>query len=177
MHLKAALVVCVHAHTHAHAHEHPLYPSCRLPRMQDVFSHYHGLSPDLDAGAGHDTPRAAQGGMLAWHFGVGLKSGRACREAPRMAAGQGLDGSTLAGRIKGREATWAGIKGLRFDRGGRLTTPWGGGSWGRLRDDLETIFVDFMGQQHLLTLSNETAWPALASVRCGDSEKVVVKIS
>ena len=148
--------------------------------MQDIFARYHGIGPDLGNGVGHDTTRASQGGMLAWHYGVGLKSGRACREAPRMAAGQGLDGSALARRITGFGASWAGIKGLRFGAGGQLTTPWGGGQWGRLREpfppDNDTLFVDFMGQQHLVTLPAEAAWPALASVRCGDSEKVVVKI-
>ena len=159
---------------------HVNYHPEKLPRMQDIFARYHGIGPDLGAGVGHDTTRASQGGMLVWHYGVGLKSGRPCSEAPRMAAGQGLDGSALARRVTGLGASWAGIKGLHFGAGGRLTTPWGGGQWGRLRDpfppDNDTLFVDFMGQQHLLTLPTEAAWPALASVRCGDSEKVVVKV-
>ena len=159
---------------------HVNYHPEKLPRMQDIFARYHGIGPDLGAGVGRDTARASQGGMLAWHWGVGLKSGRACSEAPRMPLGQGLDTSALARRVTGLEATWAGIKGLRFGAGGRLTTPWGGGQWGRLREpfppDNDTLFADFMGQQHLLTLPSEAAWPALASVRCGDSEKVVVKV-
>ena len=159
---------------------HVNYHPEKLPRMQDIFARYHGIGPDLGAGVGRDTARASQGGMLAWHWGVGLKSGRACSEAPRMPLGQGLDASALARRVTGLEATWAGIKGLRFGAGGRLTTPWGGGQWGRLREpfppDNDTLFADFMGQQHLLTLPSEAAWPALASVRCGDSEKVVVKV-
>ena len=159
---------------------HVNYHPEKLPRMQDIFARYHGIGPDLGAGVGHDTTRASQGGILAWHYGVGLKSGRPCSEAPRMAVGQGLDGSALARRVTGLGASWAGIKGLHFGAGGRLTTPWGGGQWGRLRDpfppDNDTLFVDFMGQQHLLTLPTEAAWPALASVRCGDSEKVVVKV-
>ena len=141
--------------------------------MQDIFVRYHGLGPDLGSGKGRDTPRASQGGILAWHFGVGLKSGRKCSEAPRLAAGQGLEASKLGSLVVGRDATWAGHKGMRFDRGGRLQTPWGGGFWGRLRDTPETLFVDFMGQQHVI---KDDAWPTLASVRCGDGEKVVVEI-
>lgn len=131
------------------------------------------MGPDLGAGKGKDTPRASQGGMLAWHWGVGLKSGLKCSQAPRMPPGASLDGSKLGSRLAGSEATWAGIKGMRFDRGGRLQTPWGGGQWGRLRDTPETLFVDFMGQQHVIT---EDAWPALASQRCGDGEKVKVVV-
>ena len=81
------------------------------------------MGPDLGAGKGKDTPRASQGGMLAWHWGVGLKSGLKCSQAPRMPPGASLDGSKLGSRLAGSEATWAGIKGMRFDRGGRLQTP------------------------------------------------------
>ena len=63
---------------------HVNYHPEKLPRMQDIFARYHGIGPDLGAGVGRDTPRASQGGMLAWHWGVGLKSGRACSEAPAL---------------------------------------------------------------------------------------------
>ena len=116
--------------------------------------------------------------MLAWHFGVGLRSGKACREAPRVPGRQGLDGSKLGAKLLGKAATWAGIKGMTFGSGGSLRTPWGGGSWGRLREEPETLFVDFMGQQHTLSedANRGDAWPTLTSNRCGDSEKVAVVV-
>ena len=168
--------VARHRPVSVHVNYHPE----KLPRMQDVFVRYHGVADgvDLGGGKGKDTPRASQGGMLAWHFGVGLKSGKACREAPRMPAGQGLDGSKLGAKLLGKGATWAGIKGMTFSSGGGLRTPWGGGTWGRLRDAPETLFVDFMGQQHTLSedAARGDAWPTLTSNRCGDSEKVTIKV-
>jgi len=59
----------------------------------------------------------------------------------------------------------------RFEPGGVFSTPWGPGSWGTLTTDTfqETVYADFGGHQHLI---NETRWPELLSIRCGDLEKV-----
>ena len=68
-----------HRPVSVHVNYHPE----KLPRMEDVFEHYHGLGPDLGGGEGKPTKRSASGGMNAWHWGVGLKAGKSCREARR----------------------------------------------------------------------------------------------
>ena len=77
--------------------------------MEDAFEKYWGVAPgvDLGNGAGHSTKRAATGGLHAWHWGVGLKAGKSCREAQRRRGG---GDSALAARVAGRRATWSGIK-------------------------------------------------------------------
>jgi hypothetical protein len=79
--------------------------------MEDVFQHFYGAADDVDLGAGLGLPtkRNASGGLYAWHWGVGLKAGKACREASRT---PGASGSSLAERIQaaGGKAVWSGIK-------------------------------------------------------------------
>ena len=139
-----------------------------------------GIGPDVDlgAGVGKSTKRAAQGGLHAWHWGVGLKAGKACREAARS---RGADGSQLGERLQraGGQATWAGIKGLHFQSGGTLSTPWGGGTWGRMRlggggEDL--LYADFIGQQHMVR-AHADGWPKLMSMRCADFENVTIVVA
>lgn len=143
--------------------------------MEDLYERYHGLGPDLGAGLGKPTRRSASGGIHAWHWGVGLAAGRWCREAPRAGLGDPLGASALARRLVAAAGPirWAGIKGLRFGPAGAVETPWGAGKWGTLQADPNMLFLDFMGQQHLV---NETRWPELLSIRCGDLEKVVIKV-
>ena len=167
--------------THRPVSVHVNYHPEKLQRMQDVYEHYHGggapvAGVDLGGGEGKHSPRFADGGLGAWHWGVGLRKGRWCREAPRARRGTGLERSKLGQRLIAASGpiTWAGIKSLGFSAGGALSTPWGAGSWGVLRDDAEVLFVDFMGQQHLI---NETRWPELQSIRCGDLEKVIIKVA
>jgi hypothetical protein len=147
----------------------------KLPRMEDVFQKYHGLGDDVDLGAGlgRPTKRHAQGGLYAWHWGVGLKAGKSCREAARVRGDDGA--SALASKVtrSGGVATWSGMKGLTFGGRGSLTTPWGSGSWGRLRDDPEKLFADFIGQQHVMSLHRD-GWPKMVSMRCADFENVTV---
>lgn len=143
--------------------------------MEDVFATYHGIGPDADLGAGLGKPtkRNASGGMRAWHWGVGLKAGKACREATRL---RGAGSSALAERIvaAGGKAKWSGIKGLTFSSSGSLDTPWGGGTWGRVPSEPgDTLFMDFIGQQHVARLS-PNGWPELISTRCADFENVTV---
>lgn len=150
----------------------------KLPRMEDVFERYLGVGADVNLGNGDGRPtkRSAQGGLHAWHWGVGLKAGKACREATRRRGG---DGSALADRVRraGGDALWAGIKGLKFVDGGTLQTPWGPGAWGRLGDGKEdTLFADFIGQQHLVRLHPVEGWPKLQSMRCADFENVTVTV-
>ena len=149
----------------------------KLPRMEDVFEMYHGIDPDADLGngLGKPTKRSASGGMRAWHWGVGLKAGKSCREAARQRGG---GSSALAERILagGGNAKWSGIKGLTFHTGGMLTTPWGAGQWGRVPSmPGDTLFMDFIGQQHVARLSPK-GWPELISTRCADFENVTVTI-
>lgn len=66
-------------------------------------------------------------------------------------------------------ANWAGAKGMRFEAGGRLKTPWNTGVWGALPDKPATLFADFGGAQHELTFAK---WPQFLSMRCSDGEIV-----
>ena len=151
----------------------------KLPRMEDVFERYHGIGPDADLGngVGKPTRRNATGGMRAWHWGVGLKAGKACREAKRAPGGSG---SPLGERLRqaGGKAKWSGISGLTFQQGGGLLTPWGMGSWGRVTSEpaaADVLFADFIGQQHMMRLS-PAGWPTLVSTRCADFENVTVTV-
>ena len=114
--------------------------------------------------------------MYAWHWGVGLKAGKSCREAKRE---RGAGESALGQRIlkAGGAAKWAGIKGLSFTSHGVLSTPWGSGSWGRAigQGPADTLFADFIGQQHLVRLHAD-GWPKLLSTRCADFENVTITI-
>ena len=150
----------------------------KLPRMEDVFEYYYGVDPEADLGAGRGLPtkRSTQGGLYAWHWGVGLKAGKACREATRQRGG---GTSALADKLRraGGEATWSGIKGLKFRDGGVLETPWGAGSWGRMGDGAEDVlFADFIGQQHAVRV-HPLGWPKLLSTRCADFENVTVVVA
>ena len=76
----------------------------------------------------------------------------------------------------GGRAKWSGITGLQFSESGRLETPWGAGSWGRLGDGKEDLlFADFIGQQHMVRLHAD-GWPKLQSMRCADFENVTVTV-
>lgn len=160
---------------------HVNYHPEKLPRMEDAFEFYHGIGPDLGNGVGQPTKRSKAGGLYAWHWGVGLKAGKACRDAQRTRGG---GSSELAQRIQqaGGTAKWSGIRGLRFHDGGALETPWGSGTWGVLRGcgaacgaSPDQLFADFIGQQHVVTLSKD-GWPKLNSMRCADFENVTVTI-
>ena len=114
--------------------------------------------------------------------GVGLAPQLVAQEVLQDGAGvvdgqelRGSDSSALAKRVvkSGGEASWSGVKGLRFGANGILTTPWGGGQWGALRDEPSTLYADFIGQQHVLTAHPE-GWPKFNSMRCADFENVTV---
>ena len=162
---------------------HVNYHPEKLPRMEDVFERYHGVQPgvSLGGGAGKPTPRSADGGVHAWHWGVGLLKGKWCREAKRLRSGQGLEGSPLAQKLVqatqgSKVIKWAGIKGLGFRPGGALQTPWGGGTWGRMEvvgPGGAELYADFMGQQHVLA---DAGWPKVRSTRCGDLENVTITV-
>lgn len=127
--LSDAELMAAHRPVSVHVNYHPE----KLPRMQDVFERYHGLGPDLGGGLGKPTPRSKDGGLDAWHWGVGLKAGRWCRELKRYRHGERLTQSKLGQRLlreAGNGVSWAGIKSLQFRAGGVVTTPWGSGSWG-----------------------------------------------
>ena len=126
-----AALFAKHRPVSLHVNYHPE----KLPRMEDAFALYYGLGPDLGNGVGKPTKRAPHGGVHAWHWGVGLKAGKWCREAPRV---RGAPNSALGARLvaAGGKASWAGIKGLQFDKSGALSTPWGPGTWGALKREV-----------------------------------------
>ena len=170
-----AALFAKHRPVSLHVNYHPE----KLPRMEDAFALYYGLGPDLGNGVGKPTKRAPHGGVHAWHWGVGLKAGKWCREAPRV---RGAPNSALGARLvaAGGKASWAGIKGLQFDKSGALSTPWGAGTWGALKregapPDEDLLFADFIGQQHAVSLHPE-GWPKLLSSRCADFENVTVTV-
>ena len=105
--LDDATLMARHRPVSIHINYHPE----KLPRMEDVFQPFYGAADDDDLGAGLGLPtkRNASGGLYAWHWGVGLKAGKACREASRT---PGASGSSLAERIQaaGGKAVWSGIK-------------------------------------------------------------------
>ena len=76
----------------------------------------------------------------------------------------------LAARVlRAADAKWASMKGLRFEVGGLLQTPWAKGKWGVLPDKEGVLFADFGGAQHELTFET---WPAFISSRCSDGDVV-----
>merc|ERR1719291_680891 len=100
-----------HRPVSVHVNYHPE----KLQRMQDIHQKYHGVGPDLGSGAGKPSPRAIDGGLHAWHWGVGLVKGRWCREAPHRRPGD-MGTSKLAQKLMAvtGQIKWAGITGLRF---------------------------------------------------------------
>ena len=79
---------------------------------------------------GRPTKRSGAGGLRAWHWGVGLKAGKACRESPRESGVPPTGRSALVDRLRaaGGEVRWAGIKGVVFRESGALSTPWAAGT-------------------------------------------------
>ena len=66
---------------------------------------------------------------------------------------------------------WGGVGGFKFEADGKLTTPWGGGTWGVLRDVPDAVFADFVGAKHNLLLSHSVA----VSTRCSDNNVVLLR--
>ena len=78
----------------------------------------------------------------------------------------------------GTHWTWAGIKTLSFEAAGKLTTPWGKGTWGVARKvkgmpqcdaPAECLMVDFSSALHHATFELPDTF---TSVRVGDGEVV-----
>ena len=111
-----------------------------------------------------------------WNGGEGLRTGT-CRgkvgvQLPTMPA---LTSSTLTSHIlaanvvKADEAwTWDGLGPMRFESSGRLTSPWGEGTWGTVPSPWrkDSLHVKLGGRTYLLMFLSEK-W-AFVAVRCED---------
>ena len=100
----------------------------------------------------------------------------------RRVAGDGISSSKLAQRVAGSKWTWAGIKGMSFNAGGALTTPWGSGVWGCLPSGVDyhddgfckagCLFADFGSALHNLRFDTEASPWTFDSYRLGDGAHV-----
>lgn len=121
-----------------HVNYHPEKPN----RMVDLLAQYHDGKTDA---------------IGKWHWGVGLKANKVrsetnwfyppvgCRPRTHYLAlhggqecvkrngdGRGFASAEVGRKMAGGAATWGGVSGLQFHSDGRLTTPWGKGTWGLL---------------------------------------------
>ena len=87
-----------------------------------------------------------------------------------------FDHSPLARALEGCCTwSWAGFGGLKFEPGGKLVTPWGGGIWGAPNEAQggrsPALLAEFAGQQHLLRASlRDGKVASLQSRRCHDND-------
>ncbi|KAL1519284.1 hypothetical protein AB1Y20_022813 [Prymnesium parvum] len=65
---------------------------------------------------------------------------------------------------------WSGTGPMLFEQGGRLSTPWGSGTWGVLRGNY--LFADFVGSRHNLKFDSARKGQFVSS-RCGDGDPVL----
>jgi len=74
----------------------------------------------------------------------------------------------------GRRRGLCNNKKKQFHSDGRLTTPWGSGTWGLVDLNKNWFFADFIGAEHRLEVAAD-GWPHFRSVRCSDGDVVQVK--
>jgi len=75
--------------------------------------------------------------------------------------------------------TWAGFGGFKFEAGGKLTTPWGGGIWGAPPEAQDAkgpaLLAEFAGMKHLLRARvSAGAVRGMQSTRCSDNDRSIV---
>ena len=107
-------------------------------------------------------------GIWKWNGGEGSRLESECKSARR--GGGTAEGKALVARVlNAGRAEWGGIKYIEFFEHGKLTTPWGSGSWGDASSAKRpnTIYADFIGQVHMLTFSGDD----FSFMRCSDGEK------
>jgi hypothetical protein len=77
--------------------------------------------------------------------------------------------------------SWGGNPGLVLHKDGTLDTPWGKGKWGIAPAQDGSLFMDFIGAAHILSLvsgspDDDAPTFVLKSKRCTDGDEVEVKI-
>jgi len=136
------------------------YHTDPVPRMQALIAKYH----DGDGASLASLP-------LADTTDGSKASSASCADAGR--EWRAADAQTaVAQTVMGQSPwAWGGVGGFSFEANGKLTTPWGQGSWGVHSDGSEAVFADFVGAKHNLVLSHSVA----VSTRCSDSNVVLLR--
>eukprot|EP00315_Gephyrocapsa_oceanica_P048465 CAMPEP_0185536676 /NCGR_PEP_ID=MMETSP1366-20130426/110064_1 /TAXON_ID=38817 /ORGANISM="Gephyrocapsa oceanica, Strain RCC1303" /LENGTH=851 /DNA_ID=CAMNT_0028148397 /DNA_START=62 /DNA_END=2617 /DNA_ORIENTATION=- len=102
------------------------------------------------------------------------------RAASRLATALEASAASPAGAISW---AWAGFAGLKFNAGGVLVTPWGGGVWGAPPEGQSgrspTLLAEFAGMQHLLRaeVGADGRVHSMRSARCHDNDRTTVGLS
>jgi len=118
-----------------------------------------------------------------WTTDVGPKSSlnSGCAEHIQ-ATRDSISESAISGFIMGFVWSWGGVKPINFEDMGRLSTPWGEGSWGviaEIRNGQALVFADFASQRHELSFEDvdlQQNTGMYVSKRCSDSNIVVGRI-
>ena len=81
----------------------------------------------------------------------------------------------MEGHVSSSTYTWGGVKPLRFGAGGKLSTPWGEGTWAPVKGQPDSIFATFVGTRHLVTFQDVRGAPGamFISQRCSDGDIVM----
>jgi hypothetical protein len=117
-----------------------------------------------------------------WHWGEGRRNFDECT---RREDDDGIAESALARALVKRTKTtpgkWGGASGLKLDKDGTLTTPWGRGKWGIVPSKEGSVYMDFIGAAHTLELTSgsvedENAEFTFKSTRCKDGDEVEVRV-
>ena len=74
--------------------------------------------------------------------------------------------------MAGNPWAWGGVSDMTFGTDGKLTTPWGAGTWGPVAEAETNIFVDFVGARHNLRLLPSGLG---VSTRCNDGTVVLLR--
>ena len=161
-----------------------LYPT---HRAASVHVNYHPEKPDRMVSIIAQYWKDEKDAIDVWNWGEGRKGAKECAQRPPDAdVLKSIASSPLAQALitksKAKPGTWSGNAGMVLRADGTLTTPWNTGKWGllTLARTKNTLFMDFGGAHHILTLTRGEASSgvsetyAFTSRRCTDNNEVHV---
>jgi len=156
-----------------------LYPDFR---PASVHINYHPEKPDRMVSVIAQYWNGEANAIDVWHWGEGRRNFDECT---RREDDDGIAESALARALVKRTKTtpgkWGGASGLKLDKDGTLTTPWGRGKWGIVPSKEGSVYMDFIGAAHTLELTSgsvedENAEFTFKSTRCKDGDEVEVRV-
>jgi hypothetical protein len=156
-----------------------LYPD---HRPASVHINYHPEKPDRMVSVIAQYWKGEANAIDVWNWSEGRKGAKECK---LRAQHNGIDNSPLALAMSQKTETapgsWGGNPGLVLHKDGTLDTPWGKGKWGIAPAQDGSLFMDFIGAAHILSLvsgspDDDAPTFVLKSKRCTDGDEVEVKI-
>ena len=161
-----------------------LYPT---HRPASVHVNYHPEKPDRMVSIIEQYWKGEKDAIDVWNWGEGRKGTKECAKRPsdeevlKIIANSPI-AQALVSKSKLQPGRWGGSQGLKLRADGTLTTPWNEGKWGLLPSAAvkETIFMDFGGAYHVLTLAKGDSSAGVneaymfKSRRCTDNNEVDV---